>query len=98
MKKLERSLSLSSVIAISLGGMLGSGIFVLPGLAAAQTGPSVWLAYLLAAICVLPAALSKSELATAMPSSGGGLTFILKELLAPCLELFQALACGFQCY
>ena len=76
MKKLERSLSLSSVIAISLGGMLGSGIFVLPGLAAAQTGPSVWLAYLLAAICVLPAALSKSELATAMPSSGGTYVYI----------------------
>ena len=56
--------------------MLGSGIFVLPGLAAAQTGPSVWLAYLLAAICVLPAALSKSELATAMPSSGGTYVYI----------------------
>tara|TARA_B110000483_G_scaffold164727_1_gene194980 strand:- start:404 stop:2602 length:2199 start_codon:yes stop_codon:yes gene_type:complete len=76
LKKLERSLTLPSVIAISLGGMLGSGIFVLPGLAAAQTGPSVWLAYLVAALCVLPAALSKSELATAMPSSGGTYVYI----------------------
>ena len=55
---------------------MGSGIFVLPGLAAAQTGPSVWLAYLVAALCVLPAALSKSELATAMPSSGGTYVYI----------------------
>lgn len=76
MKKLERSLSLVSVIAISIGGMLGSGIFVLPGLAAAKTGSSVWLAYLLAAICILPAALSKSELATAMPTSGGAYVYI----------------------
>ena len=76
MKKLERSLNLTSVIAISIGGMLGSGIFVLPGLAAAKTGSSVWLAYLLAAICILPAALSKSELATAMPSSGGTYVYI----------------------
>jgi amino acid transporter len=76
MKKLERSLSLWSVVAIGIGGMLGSGIFVLPGLAAAKTGPSVWLAYLLAGICVLPAALSKSELATAMPTSGGTYVFI----------------------
>tara|TARA_B100001094_G_scaffold132141_2_gene127977 strand:+ start:15930 stop:18128 length:2199 start_codon:yes stop_codon:yes gene_type:complete len=76
MKKLERSLSLSYVIAISVGGMLGSGIFVLPGLASNITGPSVWLAYLLGAICVLPAALSKSELATAMPSSGGTYVYI----------------------
>ena len=76
MKKLERSLSLPYVIAISIGGMLGSGIFVLPGLASSITGPSVWLAYLLGAICVLPAALSKSELATAMPSSGGTYVYI----------------------
>ncbi len=69
-------MSLTSVVAISIGGMLGSGIFVLPGLAAAKTGSSVWLAYLLAAVCILPAALSKSELATAMPSSGGTYVYI----------------------
>jgi amino acid transporter len=56
--------------------MLGSGIFVLPGLAAAKTGSSVWLAYLLAAVCILPAAFSKSELATAMPDSGGTYVYI----------------------
>jgi amino acid transporter len=76
LKKLERSLNLTSAIAISIGGMLGSGIFVLPGIAAGQTGPSVWLAYLLASIFILPAALSKSELATAMPSSGGTYVYV----------------------
>lgn len=76
MKKLERRLTLASVVAISIGGMLGSGIFVLPGLAAAKAGPAVWLAYLLAGICVLPAALSKAELATAMPTSGGTYVYI----------------------
>ncbi len=76
MKKLKRSISLTSAIAISIGGMLGSGIFVLPGIAAAKTGSSIWIAYLLAAICILPAAFSKSELATAMPSSGGTYVYI----------------------
>lgn len=76
MKRLERSLSLTAAIAISIGGMLGSGIFVLPGLAAAKSGSSVWLAYLIAAICIIPAALSKSELATAMPSTGGTYVYI----------------------
>ena len=80
MKKLERKLSLSSVIAISVAGMLGSGIFVLPGIAAAKTGSSIWLAYLIAAICILPAALSKSELATAMPKSGGAYVYIERAL------------------
>ena len=76
MKKLERSLGLPAVIAISIGGMLGTGIFVLPGIAATKTGASLWLAYLIAAICILPAAYSKSELATAMPSSGGTYVYI----------------------
>lgn len=56
--------------------MLGSGIFVLPGIASATTGPSIWLAYLFAGLCVLPAALSKSELATAMPTSGGTYVYV----------------------
>lgn len=76
LKKLERSLGLAAVVAISIGSMLGSGIFVLPGLAFELTGPSVWLGYLVAAICVLPAAMSKSELATAMPTSGGTYVYL----------------------
>ena len=79
MKKLERKLTLSAIIAISIAGMLG-GIFVLPGIAAAKTGSSVWLAFLLAAICILPAVLSKSELATAMPTTGGAYVYIERAL------------------
>ena len=76
MKKLDRSLGLGAVVAISISAMLGSGIFVLPGLAINLTGPSTWMAYLLSALCVLPAALSKSELATAMPTSGGTYVYL----------------------
>ena len=75
MKKLQRTLSLRGAIAVSVGGML-SGIFVLPGLAVGITGSSVWLAFLVAALCILPAVLSKSELATAMPKSGGTYVYI----------------------
>ena len=60
---------------MSIGGML-SGIFVLPGLAVGITGSSVWLAFLVAALCILPAVLSKSELGTAMPKSGGTYVYI----------------------
>lgn len=76
LKTLERRLGLAAVVAISISAMLGSGIFVLPGLAVAKTGPMVWLAYLIAGISVLPAALSKSELATAMPTSGGTYVYL----------------------
>ena len=72
---LVRTLSLPSAIAISIGGML-SGIFVLPGVAFGITGPSVSLAFLIAGICIIPAVLSKAELATAMPKSGGTYVYI----------------------
>ena len=75
MKKLNRTLTLPAIIAISIAGMLGS-IFVLPGIAAAKTGSSIWLAYLISAVLIIPAVLSKSELATAMPKAGGAYVFI----------------------
>ncbi|EMA47250.1 universal stress protein [Halococcus saccharolyticus] len=75
-KSLERDLGLISVLAISIGAMIGSGIFILPAVAVGYAGPAVVLAYVLAGIVVLPAALSKSEMATAMPESGGTYIFI----------------------
>ena len=79
MKKLERTLSLPAIIAISIAGMLG-GIFIIPGIASAITGPSLWLAFLVAAVSILPAVLSKSELSSAMPKTGGAYVFIERAL------------------
>lgn len=76
MKELERNLGLPSVLAISIGAMIGSGIFILPALALKIAGPAVILAYLLAGLLVVPAALSKSEMATAMPEAGGTYIYI----------------------
>jgi len=75
-KSLERTVGLVGVIGISISSMMGSGVFVLPGIGATATGSSVSLAFLVAALCVLPAALSKAELATAMPTSGGTYVYI----------------------
>ena len=60
--------------------MIGSGIFVLPGLATKIGGASVVLAYLLAGLVVLPAALAKAELATAMPEAGGTYLYVDRAL------------------
>ncbi|MFC7128765.1 amino acid permease [Haloferax chudinovii] len=76
MKELERDLGLPSVFAISIGAMIGSGIFILPALALEVAGPAVILAYALAGLLVVPAALSKSEMATAMPKAGGTYIYI----------------------
>jgi amino acid transporter/nucleotide-binding universal stress UspA family protein len=75
-KGLQRDLGLYAVFAISVGTMIGSGIFVLPGLAYEIAGPAVILAFALAGLIVLPAALSKAEMATAMPEAGGTYLYI----------------------
>jgi amino acid transporter len=79
-KQLERDLGLPSVTAISIGAMVGSGIFILPGLAMKMAGPAVVFAYFLAGVLVLPAALSKSEMATAMPEAGGTYLYIERAM------------------
>jgi amino acid transporter len=73
---LRRSLGLYAVLTISIGAMVGSGIFVLPGLAFKIAGPAVVLAFFIAGVVVLPAALSKAEMATAMPQAGGTYLYI----------------------
>ena len=77
---LHRSLGLYPTMMISMGAMIGSGIFVLPALGFKKAGPAVILAYVLAAAVVLPAALSKAEMATAMPESGGTYLYIDRAL------------------
>jgi amino acid transporter len=79
-KALDRKLGFISVFSISVGAMMGSGIFVLPGLAAAKTGPMVGLSYLLAGLLVFPALLSKAELATAMPVAGGTYVYVDRSM------------------
>ena len=51
-KELERDLGLPAVMAISIGAMVGSGIFILPGLAMKMAGPAVVFAYFLAGVLV----------------------------------------------
>ncbi|HAA56481.1 MAG TPA: hypothetical protein DCE42_17075 [Myxococcales bacterium] len=80
MKKLDRDLGLVSIIAIAIGSMIGGGIFILPGLAAKYTGASLWLAYLISGCLIIPAALSQSEMATAMPKAGGVYVFVDRSM------------------
>jgi basic amino acid/polyamine antiporter, APA family len=78
--KLARSLGLPEIVAISTGAMFSSGFFLLPGIAAQQAGPSVFLAYFLAAFLIVPAMFSMAELATATPKAGGAYFFIDRSL------------------
>jgi APA family basic amino acid/polyamine antiporter len=75
-KRLKKELKLLDVYAIATGTTLSAGFFLLPGLAAAQAGKALPLAYLLAVVPLIPAMFSIVELATAMPRAGGVYYFL----------------------
>ncbi len=77
---LKKQLKLYDVFAICTGAMFSSGFFLLPGIAASQTGDSVFLAYLASGILIIPAMLSVAELSTAMPKAGGTYYFLDRSL------------------
>ncbi len=78
--KLKKDLGLIDLFCIASGAMISSGLFILPGLIFAKTGPSIILSYLLASLLIIPAMLSKAELATAMPKAGGSYFFIDRSM------------------
>ncbi len=79
-EKLKKELGLFDVFSISTGAMFSSGFFLLPGLASQYTGPSVFVAYLLAGLLILPAMFSIAEISTALPRSGGAYFFLDRSL------------------
>ena len=68
---LTRSLGAVSITAIGIGAIVGAGIFVLTGTAAAQyAGPAIMLSFLMAAVACALVGLSYAELAAFLPVSG----------------------------
>jgi amino acid transporter/mannitol/fructose-specific phosphotransferase system IIA component (Ntr-type) len=79
-KRLKKELNLFDVFALATGATLSGGLFLLPGIASIQAGSLMFLSYLIAAVPLFPAMLSKVELATAMPRSGGVYYFLDRSL------------------
>ncbi len=75
-RELSRELGFFAVFATATGTMVGAGIFILPGVAAAGAGPGAALSFLFAGLITCVAAMSVSELATAMPKAGGDYYFV----------------------
>ena len=77
-KQLVRTLGLSQILMLGIGGTMGAGVFVLTGHAAGMVGPAVILVFLLAGLISLPNSLSYAELASSFPVAGGGYAYISK--------------------
>ncbi|MDA3792188.1 MAG: amino acid permease [Elusimicrobia bacterium] len=91
---LTKKLNLTNIFAIASGAMISSGLFILPGLAFAKSGPAVVLAYFIAAVLVIPAVLSIAELVTAMPKAGGDY-FFMERSFGPAVGTIGGLSSWF---
>jgi basic amino acid/polyamine antiporter, APA family len=76
---LERTLGLRDLVMVVVGGVIGSGIFIVPGAVLRQTGGHVILAilvWLAGGILSLLGALTYAELTAKVPKAGGLYIFI----------------------
>jgi APA family basic amino acid/polyamine antiporter len=73
---LKRNLSAIDLILLGVGGIIGAGIFVLTGQAAAMhAGPAILLSFVLAGFACGLAAYCYSELASMIPVAGSAYTY-----------------------
>lgn len=98
-KSLEQSLGIFSLAMLGVGSTIGTGIFFTMAEAVPKAGPSVILAFLIAAVTAGLTALCYAELSHRIPASGSSYSFAYASLgefaaftMAACLLLEYGLA------
>ncbi len=78
---LKKTLGAGSLMAMGIGAIIGTGIFVLTGVAAAtRSGPALTLSFVVAGIVSALAALCYAEVASRIPIAGSAYTFTYATL------------------
>jgi APA family basic amino acid/polyamine antiporter len=78
MSELIRSLGFWGAAGIGIGAIIGTGIFVLIGVAAGVAGPAVILSFIIAGFVALLTGLSTAELSSFIHESGGSYIYTTK--------------------
>ena len=74
---LERSLGLQDLLAIGIGGTVGSGIFVTTGLIAhVYAGPGVVVSWLVGGVICAISGMSYAEMSARLPSAGSTYAYV----------------------
>jgi len=81
---LSRTISLPGAAFLIIGYVVGATIFILPGSLAADAGPAVYIAYMLAAIPAVFACFAMALVGSAIPASGS-IYLLIRDLLSPAL-------------
>jgi basic amino acid/polyamine antiporter, APA family len=79
--ELKRTLGAGNLTSLGVGAIIGAGIFVMTGQAAANyAGPAILFSFVLAGLCCAFAALCYAELASTLPVSGSAYSYSYASL------------------
>ncbi|WP_018131443.1 amino acid permease [Effusibacillus pohliae] len=76
--RMKATIGLPQAVALYIGAVLGSGVLLVPGLAAEIAGPASLVAWGLMTLLILPMALSMGLLSAKFPNAGGVSHFVTK--------------------
>ncbi|MGN6423244.1 MAG: amino acid permease [Asticcacaulis sp.] len=79
-KTLAKTLSWPHLMALGIGGIIGTGIYTLTGVGAGLAGPGVILAFALCGVVCACAALAYTEMSTMIPQAGSAYTYTYSAL------------------
>src|SRR5687768_747882 len=79
--ELKKTLGATNLVLLGIGCIIGTGIFVLTGRAAAQfAGPAIMISFIITGVLCAFVALSYAELASAIPVSGSAYSYSYASL------------------
>lgn len=100
-KALAKTLSWPHLMALGIGGIIGTGIYTLTGVGAGLAGPGVILSFALCGLVCACAALCYTEMSTLIPTAGSAYTYtysamgeIVAWIVGWALILEYSLACS----
>lgn len=71
-------MSMSSVVSLGVGTMIGAGIFALLGEAGAVAGNTVWVSFVIGGVVALLSGYSLGKLGARFPSAGGVVEYLIQ--------------------
>ncbi len=100
-KALAKTLSWPHLMALGIGGIIGTGIYTLTGVGAGLAGPGVILSFAICGLVCACAALAYTEMSTLIPTAGSAYTYtysamgeIVAWVVGWALVLEYSLACS----
>jgi APA family basic amino acid/polyamine antiporter len=75
-QRLAKTLTAKDLIALGVGAVIGTGIFILPGtIAALHSGPAITISFMIAAVVCAVAAMCYAEFSSALPVAGSAYSY-----------------------